>query len=138
MVLPSSATFFSDNCLDDCDDDDRPLLEVLLLLPLLPLQLLSDEGTEASSLVDSVDSFSTPDLASLTGTKDDDTAAAVVKEVATALTFSVGFSTTCLSTGACTGGTICAAIKEFFTQSAAAAVEEVAMADTFSAGFSTT
>ena len=58
MVLPSSATFFSDNCLDDSDDDDRPLLEVLLLLPLLPLQVLPDEDTEASSLADSVDTFS--------------------------------------------------------------------------------
>jgi hypothetical protein len=94
MVLPSSATFFSDNCLDDSDDDDRPLLELLLLLPLLPLQLLSDEDTEASSLADSVDTFSPSDLASFMGTKDDDTAGAVVEEVAMALTFSVGFSTT--------------------------------------------
>jgi hypothetical protein len=93
-VLPSSATFFSNNCFDDSDDDDCPLLEVLLLLPLLQLQLLSNEDTEASSLADSVDTFSTPDLASLTGTKDDDTAAAFVEEVAMADTFSVGFSTT--------------------------------------------
>jgi len=85
---------FSDNCLDNYDDYDCPLLEVLLLLPLLPLQLLSDEDTEASSLADSVDTFSPSDLASFMGTKDDDTAGAVVEEVAMALTFSVGFSTT--------------------------------------------
>jgi hypothetical protein len=93
-VLPSLATFFLDDCFDNSDDDDCPLLEVLLLLSLLPLQLLSDEDTESSSLVDFVDTLSTPDLASLTGTKDNDTAAASVKEVATADTFSAGFSTT--------------------------------------------